>query len=49
MKIEANPNATNSEMDCKVIITPDDFQYEYLKEQYHRACHMEDDYNEPNR
>tara|TARA_Y100001970_G_C14246117_1_gene868391 strand:- start:1992 stop:2222 length:231 start_codon:yes stop_codon:yes gene_type:complete len=23
MKIQANPNATNSEMDAKVIITPD--------------------------
>ena len=46
---KANPNATNSELDAKVIITPDDFQYEYQKKQYHLACHMEDDYETINR
>ncbi len=47
MKIDANPNATNSELDAKVIITHDDQYFQYLKQQYHTACHMEEDYNEP--
>ena len=49
MKIDANPNATNSELDAKVIIHHNDQvdQFEYLKQQYHTACHMEEDYNEP--
>ena len=46
MKIDANPNATNSEMDAKVIIHHDN-QFEYLKQQHHTACHMEEDNNEP--
>lgn len=46
MKIDANPDHTNSELDAKVIIHHND-QFEYLKQQYHTACHMEEDYNEP--
>ena len=44
MKIDANPDHTNSELDAKVIITHDDTYYQYLKRQHHLACHMEDDY-----
>ena len=50
MKIEANPNATNSEFDAKQIILPGEDQkqvdqyYQYLKQQHHAACNMEDDY-----
>ena len=50
MRIEANPNATNSEFDAKQIILPGEDQssvdqyYQYLKQQHHLACHMEDDY-----
>ena len=46
MDIKANPNATNSEFDAKTIIHHHP-QFEYEKEQYHRACSMEDDYQEP--
>jgi len=46
MKIEANPDATNSEMDAKVIIEPPDTYYQYLKRQHKLACHMEEDYND---
>ncbi len=42
----ANPNATQSEFDCKIIITPPDTYYQYLKRQQHAACHMEDDYGQ---
>ena len=51
-KIEANPNATNSELDAKQIILPGedqekvDYYYQYLKRQHHAACHMEDDYED---
>ena len=43
MKIEANPNATNSELDAKVIITPPDTYYQYLVRQHKLATHMEED------
>tara|TARA_B100001996_G_scaffold10726_1_gene9036 strand:+ start:72 stop:242 length:171 start_codon:yes stop_codon:yes gene_type:complete len=51
-KIEANPNATNSELDAKQVILPGEDQktvdtyYQYLKRQHKLACHMEDDYTD---
>ena len=46
LTIKANPKATNSEFDAKTIIHHHP-QFEYEKEQHRRACHMEDDYQEP--
>ncbi len=42
----ANPNATQSEFDGKIIITPPDTYYQYLQRQHHAACHMEEDYGQ---
>ena len=50
MRIEANPYATNSELDAKQVILPGEDQssvdtyYQYLKRQHQLACHMEEDY-----
>ena len=51
-KIEANPNATNRELDAKQVILPGEDQktvdtyYHYLKRHHNLACHMEDDYQD---
>ena len=47
MLIKAAPNHTNSELDAKQVVNHQDSYYNYLKRQYHLACNMEDDYNEP--